>query len=143
MTELHFTLGPDFPVADVTTNQISELDLNQGGLEFTATGNDPYIRFPSLRNPVEQIMIHVLLEAPDSSALEVFYATEEEPRFSEARRASKRLRVGRNELIIDISAQSPVIRVRLDPGRVAGPYRLEKFEVRSKARSWSRFFGWD
>ena len=84
MNELHFTLGPNFPAADVTTNQISELDLNQGGLEFIATGNDPYIRFPSLRNPVEEIVIHVLLEAPDSSALEVFYATEEEPAFSEA-----------------------------------------------------------
>lgn len=143
LNELHFTLGPNFPAADVTTNQISELDLNQGGLEFIATGNDPYIRFPSLRNPVEEIVIHVLLEAPDSSALEVFYATEEEPAFSEARRASKRLRVGRNELIINISAPSPVIGVRLDPGRVAGPYRVEKFEVRSKARSWARFFGWD
>ncbi len=140
LPRIHFGLAPDFRASAMTTNQISDLTADGERLEIVATGNDPYIHFPVLDDPVNELAVYVSLEAPDSTMLEMFYTTEDEPAFSAERRVSERLAAGANEVVIGISESSPITQLRLDPGTVAGLYRIESFEIRSEARSWSRFF---
>ena len=135
-----FTLNRDFRAAATTTNQISNLTMDSDHLEIVATGIDPYINFPALDDPVNELAVYVSIAAPDSSMLEIFYTTEDEPAFSAERRVSERLAAGANELVIGISESSPVTRIRLDPGTVAGLYRMQNFEIRAEARPFFRFF---
>ncbi len=134
-----FQLNRSFCAPDARTNQISDLTLDSDRLEIVATGRDPYISLPTFEHTVNELVVYVSLDSPDSTILEVFYATKDEPAFSAARRVSRRVEAGGNDLVLEISGSSPVTRLRLDPGAVAGVYRIENFEVRAGLRSLFRF----
>lgn len=138
----HYSLAEDFDRASVTSNQITNLNLTAGRLEIAASGNDPYINFPSLENPASEIGIYIELDVPDSTVVEIFYTTQSNPAFSATHRTSERVAAGENRLVIDLNESSPITRVRLDPGTVAGDYLVKQFEIRSRSpsRSLLRFF---
>jgi hypothetical protein len=135
----HYNLAEDFDPASVTSNQISRLKLTARRLEITASGSDPYINFPPLESPTSDIGVYIELDVPDSTVAEIFYTTQSEPEFSATRRKSERLDAGVNKLVIGLNESSPITRVRLDPGTVAGDYLIKQFEIRSRSRPRSLF----
>lgn len=128
---LHYSIANDFAEVEVSSNQISDLSSEDGGLRFTATGNDPYLSLPTLSNPRNELDVYVLFDSPDSSRLELFYATQSQPNFNAVRRMSEITARGRNELVIHLGDSSPITRIRIDPGTVPGEYNIERLEIRS------------
>jgi glycerophosphoryl diester phosphodiesterase len=128
---LLYSLSEDFSAASVGHKQVENLRLSEGFLEFDATGNDPSLVFPALVAPRNEMEIFLQLEAPDSSRLEIFYATQAQPNYSESRKVSESLLRGGNEFVMAIYDASPITRIRLDPGTVPGAYRILRLEIRS------------
>lgn len=128
---LHYSLENDFSQASVSINQLSFQVSPLGLLVFAATGNDPYIVFPMFSAPRTEIELYVRLTVPDSSSVEVFYATQSQPNFTASRRESVQVARGQNEIVIRINAEDPITQIRLDPGTVLGEYSIERLEVRS------------
>ena len=128
---LHYSLENDFSQLSVSTNQLSFQVSPPGRLLFAATGNDPYIGFPVFSDPRTQIELYARLTVPDSSSVEVFYATQSQPNFAASRRELVQVTEGQNEIVISINAEEPITQIRLDPGTVPGDYSIGRLEVRS------------
>jgi len=131
LPRIQYSLAEDFSLAGISTNQVAMLNFHDSRLDLTASGTDPYINFPPFAEPTLEIGIYVHVDVPDSTTLEVFYATQGHPGFSESLKLSEQTVVGSNEIVIGISAQDPITRFRIDPGTVAGNYTITRLEVRS------------
>jgi len=143
LSTVHYSLANDFEASAITSNQVTILDSQSDVLEFVATGRDPYINFSPLSDASEEIAVFIDIEVPDDTVVEVFYTTRDQPDFSASRRVSERISAGENRVVIAVDETSPVTRVRLDPGTVAGNYSIKSFEIRSNSRSWLRFLPWN
>lgn len=130
-SNLLYSIEDDFSSSSVSVNQIGELNFSSGVVEFVATGNDPFLNFPALSEPVPELEIYLQVNLPEASQLEVFYATQAQPDYSQSMKATENGMRGSNEFVIRISSASPITRIRLDPGAVPGKYRIESLEVRS------------
>ena len=128
---IHYSLANDYSKAQTSSNQIIFQGYQSGTLRLTATGNDPYINFPALAIPGKDVEIYIHLQVPDSSRLEIFYATQAQPNFSEAKKLSEITLRGSNEMVIKIEDANPITRLRLDPGTLPGEYSITRFEIRS------------
>ncbi len=82
-------------------------------------------------DPRTQIELYARLTVPDSSSVEVFYATQSQPNFAASRRELVQVTEGQNEIVISINAEEPITQIRLDPGTVPGDYSIGRLEVRS------------
>lgn len=128
---LHYSLEDNFVAADVRMNQLTVTNADPRQLQLNATGNDPYLVFPTLSDPQKAIEVYIQLDLPDSTVVEIFYATEEQPNFSAALRVNERVRQGSNELVFQLADPSPINRIRLDLGTLQGDYSIGRFEIRS------------
>ena len=129
--KLLYSLEDDFSPSSVSVNQIDQLVFSSGAAAFVATGSDPFLNFPALAEPATEIEIYLHINLPEASQLEVFYATEAQPDYSQSMKAAENGLRGSNEFVIRISSASPITRIRLDPGAVPGKYRIERLEIRS------------
>lgn len=130
-SNLLYSLEKDFSLSSIGVNQIDKLNFSSGVAEFVATGNDPFLNFPALSEPTGEIEIYVHIDLPEATRLEVFYATQGQPNYSQSMKAVENAQRGSNEFVIRISDASPITRIRLDPGAVPGNYRIERLEIRS------------
>ncbi|MCB1669753.1 MAG: hypothetical protein R3F41_05265 [Gammaproteobacteria bacterium] len=143
LSDVLYSLSANLDPAEFTTNQLTIQALPAGTLELIASGKDPYFNFPPLEDPDQDINILIDLDVPDNSVLEVFYTTRSKPGFAAEQRVSRPVEAGNNRLAIGLNEDSPVTRLRLDPGTIPGVYTIRQFEVRTKSRPWFRFLRWD
>jgi len=123
-------LGPgDFSA--VTSNQ--QVKLSPAGTELVAeaSGYDPMIFIPSphLRLNTEYL-VWIDLESTADTYCQLFYQTNDVPRFEDAQSLIKKVDVGRNLLTFHLPAGSIWYPLRLDPGLQPGRYRFKAFQYR-------------
>lgn len=130
-TTVHYSLDKDFILDSIFTNQVTMNDFQSGILQITATGNDPYLSFPRLSNPQLALELHIQIQTPAYTWLQVFYTTQQQASFTEELKVDAELMRGSNEIVLSIHDESPITRLRLDPGTLPGEYAIQSFEIRS------------
>lgn len=112
-------------------NQIENVTISGNGFSFDAQGNDPYFSLPELEQNRNQIQTLLHITTEDASSVELFYVTLEDGSFSSDKKVSHVTKKGVNEIVLIVSADSPVVNIRLDPGSLAGRYTINAIEVRA------------
>jgi len=113
-----------------TTNMVSEVKKDKGGLHLISTGNDPFIVIPQFENSqYTYLAIHIEISAPEDTILQLFYKYPETGGYSEKYSISQKINKGRNQIMLLINGKHPVTDLRLDPGNVEGEFIIHEFKV--------------
>jgi hypothetical protein len=114
-------------------NEIAETKVTSRGLEFTATGSDPYFVLPPLVSPdAEELQVFMSVHSPHATETAVYFAGPEDMDFSEERVVRQGLHPGRNELLFTVQGDPAGQRLRVDPGGAAGSYIIESLVIMSE-----------
>jgi hypothetical protein len=128
------TISPETLIFDSSDmNNIQIFLAEDGGVSMLAYGPDPYLTLPPVDDVNQHILVLVEITVPDHTIVEMFYDTEGEPFYDEARKISRNARRGRNVLFLEIISKEPIRGLRLDPGHIPGQYVLHSIELRSAA----------
>ncbi|HSO67322.1 MAG TPA: hypothetical protein VLP30_05645, partial [Desulfatirhabdiaceae bacterium] len=104
---------------------------NQSGLVLKSTGEDPQLMLPDcIPDSARSLFLKIRITSPSDTALQIFYRTRGETRFSEAHSVKKAMEKGYNELYLQIPATDYAGPLRIDPGKTPGNYILHSIEVR-------------
>lgn len=96
-----------------------------GPLALDATGDDPTLLLPPAPAAGSApYLLHVIIDSPARTVLQLFYATKEAPSFAEERSVRAPLSAGRNEIRVRFGPAELEGPIRLDPGQVPGSYSL-------------------
>ena len=108
-------------------------DSTDNSLVMQATTNDPILSIDNI--PFEKgklYVLHVEMESPENSQLQIFPSNQDpsipfpDKKYSETYQTRK----GSNVFYIPLFSGNLGIRLRFDPGKKSGLYRLKTFEIR-------------
>lgn len=122
-------LAYEIKLSEPRTNMATE--QSEDGLLVKAIEDNPRLVYELDIIPGEEtIGVKIDLTAPDITDLTLYYAREGQS-FS-GRQAERRIIApGRNEIILLVSPNESVGKIRVDPGRISGDYIIHSIEVRS------------
>ena len=112
-------------------NQIENAIVSKGALTFTVTGGDPHFILPKIKgSSAGGAHLVIDIDVPADSNMAVYYATTEDPNYSENRVRSQNTQAGSNELTFPLPEDADLDRIRVDPGLVKGRYIIRSIEFR-------------
>jgi hypothetical protein len=119
-------------------HQIEKKVITDGELQFTATGEDPFLFFPSLTLPGnEKIAIRITFSVPGETVSQLFYTTEKNRAYNQQQSVSLNAKAGENILTFYLPEMFSGSRpVRFDPGNIPGQYSIRKAEFFSYSESY-------
>ncbi len=118
------------PMRDAT------LTPHESWLLVTATGKDPHFQLPPFDFPSRQgIELEIILQSPTQTELQMFYLVQGETKYSEKFSMTKPIQKGRNTLHLSLIRNDLWGKLRLDPGRAPGEYRIHSIRVYAKDRA--------
>jgi O-methyltransferase len=98
---------------------------------FISLSNDPQIILTDLALANDsEVLIYVDIDVEEVTKLQVFFKTRHKPNFKEDNSVKELLRLGRNQVIIEISEDDLMGEIRIDPGDYKGNYRINRVEIR-------------
>ena len=102
-----------------------------GLVRLTASDDDPRVFLPPFDFPEHaRLMLRVDITAPADTVVQVFFATVDEPGYSETHSVRAALKKGRNRVSLELPQLDFAGRLRFDPGTLPGDYTLHSFELR-------------
>ncbi|MBN2498498.1 MAG: hypothetical protein JXR96_28160 [Deltaproteobacteria bacterium] len=108
-------------------NQV-DIRSEEEALVVESLGRDPHFQLPEMPlGECGQIVVQVDLDSPVDTFFQLFYLAPGERRYSEKSSVVKKIRAGRGRLSLRVP--KAIGRLRLDPGREAGAYRIYSIEV--------------
>jgi hypothetical protein len=111
-------------------HQVEELRCDGDDLVFLATGNDPYLHLPRVPvDPLRECIVSIDITFPAPTGAQLFYSTQHEPSYSEARSLRWSAPAGRHKRQLKLPAQLNG-HLRIDPGSRSGLYRIHEIIVR-------------
>jgi|JFJP01.1.fsa_nt_gi hypothetical protein len=110
-------------------NQISSLNALETGVEFMATGNDPYFVINDGLFSRNLRALKIDITVPAGTALKVFYKSIFFQSFKEANSIRKHIYAGRNTIVIILPKWRLSKSLRIDPGELEGRYIIHSIEV--------------
>ncbi|WP_163335900.1 hypothetical protein [Desulfopila sp. IMCC35008] len=123
--------GSDFSDNNLISHNI-EIARGRPPGSFTATTNDPQfdISLPGGSGTHQGIVMHLEIDSPGDTLLQIFYNDHDQSSFHESRSVATLLKKGKNSLYLRLPAFQAINRIRLDPGKVKGAYTIHSFSVR-------------
>jgi len=116
-------------------NQVSVL-ASDGELTFRSAGIDPYLLLPPFPFSEHTIPVcRIEITSPADTDLQLFYLTKNTPTYMGNLSVSRILKKGHNVLYLPLSEPGLTGRLRLDPGSVAGDYKIHEIEIRAVPRT--------
>jgi hypothetical protein len=115
---------------------IEEISSEGSVIVINATNDDPALRsLMSLRVPKEsEFILFIDMDVPDARSLQVFWSGNDT--FNENDSINVHMETGRNILFLPIPLTAgEALRLRIDPGTVAGKYHIRKIEIRAAPSS--------
>lgn len=109
------------------TNQIEDIVIDDGGVSFRATGDDPHIILPKLEFLPKKIKILIDITLPREAMVQLYFQTLECKEFSEQFSLMATLSAGRHSIEWNLEAMLNGA-IRLDPGNQPGLYRIQRLE---------------
>jgi len=114
--------------------QVNLENMTDSSLKMISKGNDPILLLPELDGADMELSLIIKTEitSPDDTRLQFYWITpENEGRcYAEWNSASKKLRMGRNVVLIKIPPNQFKAPLRLDPGDIQGIFILHSIEIR-------------
>ncbi|MFN8390028.1 MAG: glycosyltransferase [Bdellovibrionota bacterium] len=108
-----------------------ELRPQDAGLEISANDADPKVFLPELQDADNQrLTVRVRIIAPGRTRLQIFYRSRAGD-YTEGASEAVFLSDGPNDVIAHLPPVAELGPLRLDPGEIAGDYRIELIEIRS------------
>ena len=102
------------------------------GIVLKSNGEDPQVLLPQFTFPYNKpIIIKIIISSSKNTILQLFYSTKSNPVYTEEQSKKKAIKVGYNEIYIELGPRCYNGRLRLDPGKTDGDFILHSFEVRS------------
>ena len=115
------------------SNQLS-MEKDSNAFSLNANGNDPFFEIPKFSlKPNEQILLKIALWSPADTEFQLFYQTADTSHFREKNSLRFALKKGFNDFYINIDDPDLNGRIRIDPGRLPGEYRITELEIRTYA----------
>ena len=104
---------------------------DEKGLRISSQKGDPQLLLPKIEVPSEgELFICVEIIAPETTHLEIFYLCKGISNFQQQLTAHANLFQGRNRVYLRICHSALNGFLRLDPGQIAGEYKLLSLEIR-------------
>jgi hypothetical protein len=113
--------------SDGVANQIEDIVIDEDGVAFLATGDDPYIILPRLDFLPKRVRILLDITLPKEAIVQLYYQTNGSNEFSEQSSLKKTLSPGRHSIEWTLEEMLNGA-IRLDPGNQPGPYRIHKLQ---------------
>lgn len=111
-------------------NQLKDVRLHGGDLIFTSTGFDPYLFLPKVSlNPDRTTWVSLEITVPEKTTIQLFHQSCVDETFCEDRSIKSTVAAGRHTLAWGIEGRLNG-HFRLDPGNVAGEYRIHRITFR-------------
>ena len=96
-----------------------------------AENNDPQIMLPEFDfRKCGRLLLRIDITSPDVTTLQLFYATQATPYYTEAQSMTRQVSPARPRVFIALAADQIVDALRLDPGCCRGQYTIHSIEVR-------------
>jgi len=96
-----------------------------------AENNDPQIMLPEFDfRKCGRLLLRIDITSPDVTTLQLFYATQATPYYTEAQSMTRQVSPARTRVFIALAADQIVDALRLDPGCCRGQYTIHSIEVR-------------
>lgn len=123
--------GNDFSGSNLTSHNI-KLESNRVPGSFTATTNDPQfiIPLPGDSRTHPEFVIHLELDSPRNTQLQIFFRDRDQEAFNENRSITTPVKKGRNSLYLRLLSRQEINQLRLDPGKAKGAYTIHSFSAR-------------
>lgn len=107
----------------------------QDGLLLRASGNDPSLELKfDAETGGDPLMVHLSLDSPRETELQIFYTTPESAEFSPGQVVKKKIRNGTNDLLFRLPHPRTAGRLRLDPGMSSGDYLLRSLVIARESK---------
>ena len=113
--------------SDGVANQIEDIVIDEDGVAFLATGDDPYIILPRLDFLPKRVRILLDINLAKEAIVQLYYQTNGSNEFSEQSSLKKTLSPGRHSIEWTLEEMLNGA-IRLDPGSQPGPYRIHKLQ---------------
>lgn len=116
--------------------QVSDVELNiiDGQLVVTSSGNDPAIMIPEIthisKNWADQIAVKITVTSTVDTVAKLYFSTDQEKQFSENNRLKHQVQIGSNTMFFLLPNTFNKGWLRLDPGTTEGTYTINKVEGR-------------
>jgi alginate O-acetyltransferase complex protein AlgJ len=107
---------------------IENIRMEQGGVTFTSTGDDPYFQLPLVPPMPEGATVVIEFTLPAERLVQLFYQTTEKPEFTEENSVTRILPTGRHLVEWPIKGALNGA-FRFDPGNGPGDYQIQKVEI--------------
>jgi hypothetical protein len=102
----------------------------QGGMLLRASGSDPSLELNfDAETGSDPLMVHLILDSPRDTELQIFYTTPESAEFSPEHVVKKKIRIGKNDLLFRLPHPRTAGRLRLDPGMSSGDYLMRSLVI--------------
>ncbi len=110
--------------------QITDVRIDGDALSFEATGRDPHLFLPVLKNKSGGlIIVSIDLEVPVETQLEVYYHTRKHRKYDRSHLRNHVAKLGRKTLKVPLPADADSGRIRIDPGHKPGRYTIYSIDV--------------
>jgi hypothetical protein len=119
------------PIAMIEVN-IDPIAFDGNAFDINATNNDPALIAPNFITPPgdSQSVLLIDMDVPAAGTFQVFWS--DDAVFNENDSLKAPLETGRNVIFMPIPLPAgDAFRLRIDPGNVAGKYRIRKVELRA------------
>lgn len=114
---------------------ISETSEKENFLYIRATGNDSRLILPSLKSFIgSDIVLDFSIETASDTTFTTSWTTEKNPSFNGPMTVEHTLRSGINNFSIEVNADSQLKSIRVDPGQIAGDYKIYSMSYSGKCK---------
>lgn len=124
---------------DCTTNEprvrpqgATTLEVRDGALVATVPDEEGALLLPRFEPRADETpVLHLEIDAPFATKLDVFYKTLEAPAWHRKQSYQLELHQGHNELFVELLAPGLLGDLRIRPGRTAGTFVIRKLDLRA------------
>ncbi len=117
---------------ELTGDGTSEVHVEEDAIVADMQADDQLLILPRFEVPPEVApLLHISIDSPFETKLEVLYRTTADPTFSRKRTYPLELKPGRNDLHCELFAQGLLGDLRIRPGRKHGRFVLHELEIRA------------
>ena len=124
--------GEEICLKNVKTLYQVVLEETTNGLLVKATDKDPQLLLPGsemLTGSNEGVVLHVSIESPHETRMQLFYKTAKDPNYSEEKSTHVSLHKGLNQVDMLIMKHDVAGQLRLDPAETMGQYLIRKLVI--------------
>lgn len=115
------------------SEDITNIRLSGGQLQFDAATGDPYFMLPALaETQFNDAMLYLTIRTDEQLNVAVYFESELGQGYSEENTVQRYIEVGLNRIVFELKEVATGSRIRIDPGHLPGRYSIQELEIRAQ-----------